>query len=79
VPSLIENILSIGNFSDESYFLIFERRNCWIISKKIPRKFVGTTTHEKKSSFYKLNMKRKNNSIESTCVLVVEKQDDSCL
>jgi hypothetical protein len=79
VPSLIENLLSIGKFSGESYFLIFERRNCQIVSKRIPRKIVSAATHEKGSSFYKLNMQRENNSIKSTCILVVEKQDDSCL
>jgi len=41
VPSLIENLLSIGKISGESYFLIFERRNCQIASKRIPRKIVS--------------------------------------
>lgn len=55
MPSLIENLLSIGKFSGESYFSIFERRNCQIVSKRIPRKIVSAATHEKNSSFYKLN------------------------
>jgi hypothetical protein len=79
VPSLIENLLSIGKNSGESYFLIFERRNCQIVSKRIPRKIVSAATREKGSSFYKLNMQRENNSIKSTCILVVEKRVDSCL
>jgi hypothetical protein len=64
--------LSIGNFSNESYFLVFERRNCWIAYKKIPRKMGRHRNFgEKGSSFYNLNMQSENNFIESTCVLVV--------
>jgi hypothetical protein len=35
--------LSIGKFSKESY-LVFKKRNCLIVYKKIPRKMVGIAT-----------------------------------